>query len=72
MTDTSQTFTHDDARGDTPGWIDIGLELATLPLADDPNAPTAESGKVRLYYDPNTGNLKIVRADGTTGTITVS
>ena len=72
VTDTSQTFTHDDARGDTPGWIDIGLELATLPLADDPNAPTAESGKVRLYYDPNTGNLKIVRADGTTGTITVS
>ncbi len=52
--------------------MSAALELEHLPLRDDPTPPEATSGKVKLYHDATSGDLKLGAADGTTGTVDVT
>ena len=54
------------------GFVDVGLHLRWLELSDDTSAPEPGGNVVRVFYDAETGTVKIVRPDGAVGTIEVS
>lgn len=54
------------------GRMEGALQLGALVLDEDPDAPTAQSGVVKVYRKAGTGDLGVVNGDGTTGTIDVT
>lgn len=71
--ENSTPVTHRDPDDEADGgYMEGGLILGALRLNADPVVPVGSSGEVVVYMDAASGNLKVVRPDGTTGTITIS
>ena len=72
VTESSETETHWDLEDEEAGFVDVGLHLRWLELSDDTSAPEPGGNVVRVFYDAETGTVKIVRPDGVVGTVEVT